>query len=193
MKLIPSFFLLALATNLTFVHAQNTCDDCVPAFDSSTIPPAQAFCGAGDPLQQLPSFPDFDQECSAGMSVVVLKYTLGETAECTGSSASGLPMTLGAFHLEDFTATGLTSTSAFFPTGEGMTWTVYPQNLARLEGTIVNANNVGAKFDIDFYFRNPTIGSQWLADGGNLNTSSAIGDAAIDWNIWQIRHCGLSP
>ena len=187
MKLTPSFFLLALATNLTFVKAQNTCDDCVPAFSSSTISPTQAFCGNGDPLQQLPSFPDFDQECSADMSVVVLKYTLGETAECAGSSASGLPMDLGALHLEDFTATGLTSTSAFYPTGEGMTWTVYPQNLARLQGTVANANNVGAKFDIDFYFRHPTTGSQWIADGENLNTSSAIGDAALDWNIWQIK------
>tara|TARA_B110000003_G_scaffold133075_1_gene135123 strand:+ start:19649 stop:27697 length:8049 start_codon:yes stop_codon:yes gene_type:complete len=187
MKFTPSFFLLAMVANLASVFAQNTCDDCVPAFLSSSIPPAQAFCGNGDPLQQLPNFPDFEPNCDGGINVAVLKYTLGETAECAGSSASGLPMDLGAFQLGNFTATGLTSTSAFYPTGNGMTWTVYPQNLARLQGTIANANNIGAKFDVDFYFVQPTTGSQWIADGESLNTSSAIGDDALDWSIWRIK------
>ena len=176
-----------MVANLASVFAQNTCDDCVTAFLYSSIQPAKDFCGNGDPLQQLPNFPEFEPNCDGGINVAVLKYTLGETAECAGSSASGLPMDLGAFQLGNFTATGLTSTSAFYPTGDGMTWTVYPQNLARLQGTIANASNIGAKFDVDFYFVQPTTGSQWIADGESLNTSSAIGDDALDWSIWRIK------
>ncbi|MDB0025288.1 hypothetical protein N9D95_01965 [Flavobacteriales bacterium] len=187
MKFTPSFFLMALMANLGSVFSQNICDECLPAFEATTLPSVQAFCDDNDPLSQLPGFPSFATQCAENLQTAVFKYTLGETAECYGFSAMGLPSDLGGFQLQDFTATGLTSTSAFFPTSDGMTWTVYPQNVARLQGTIANANNIGAKFDVDLYFEFGSVGSQWPADAVPLNDAAAVGNASLDWRIWQIE------
>ena len=32
------------------------------------------------------------------------------------------------------------------------TWTVYPEDVARLQGTVYNNSNVNAFFEVDFYF-----------------------------------------
>ncbi|MDA0940566.1 MAG: hypothetical protein O2990_06160, partial [Bacteroidetes bacterium] len=181
------FLLWAIFALTGAMHAQTSCENCSINFNSSEIAPVDAPCSEGSPLLLVPNFPAFTTSCTEGYWASVFKYTVGSTSECSGSRPVGLAANLGSIHLGDFTATGLTSTNKFNETAEGLTWTVYPENVARLQGTIANANDVTAQFDVDFYFNQGQSGADWVATGENVNDAAAGPGDVDDWTIWQIK------
>jgi hypothetical protein len=183
-RLLLLWAIFALTAALS---AQTTCESCSITFNSSEIAPVEASCSEGSPLLLVPNFPAFMISCTEGYWASVFKYTVGSTSECSGSRPVGLAANLGSIHLGDFTATGLTSTNKFNETAEGLTWTVYPENVARLQGTIANANDVTAQFQVDFYFNQGQSGADWVATGENVNDAAAGPGDVDDWTIWQIK------
>ncbi|MDG1674187.1 MAG: hypothetical protein P8H88_01955, partial [Flavobacteriales bacterium] len=183
-----SLLLFWAALTLTGVmHAQTSCENCTLAFTASSLTPVELSCSEGNPLLNLPNFPAFTTSCTAGYWASIFKYTVGTQSECTGTRPVGLASSFGSIHLGDFTATGLATTNKFNETAEGLTWTVYPENVARLQGTIANANNVTAQFEVDLYFNQAQSGAAWTATGGNVNDAAAGPGDVEDWTIWQVK------
>ena len=187
MRRFIAFGAVALFTSGPFLHAQTTCESCSLSFVPESLETVQMSCSEGDPLQALPNFPAFNTDCTEGYWASIFKYTTGSTSSCTAERSVGLPAALGSFQIGDFTATGLATSNHFDETAEGLTWTVYPENVARLQGTVRNVNNVNAQFEVDFYFTQGTSGAAWTAAGGQVNDVAA-GPGDVDgWTIWQIK------
>jgi len=167
-------------------QAQTTCEDCSIQFNVENLPDVEMSCSDGNPLQNVPNFPAFTSTCSAYWTSLV-KYTTGSYDECIGSAPASLPAELGSIQLSDLTASGIVTSNKFFETGEGLTWTVYTENIARLHGTIANANNVSALFEVDFYFDQSTSGQSWVDGGGNVNSTTATTEQVENWTIWQLK------
>ena len=179
--------LLSTLTLTSVLQAQSTCENCTLSFNAESLTPVEMSCSEGDPLLHLPNFPAFTSTCTAGYWASIFKYTVGAQSECTGTRPVGLASSFGSIHLGDFTATGLATTNKFNETEEGLTWTVYPENVARLQGTVANANNVTAQFEVDLYFNQAQSGADWTASGGNVNDGAAGPGDVNEWTIWQIK------
>ena len=137
-------------------------------------------------MEALPNFPAFTYGCP-DFWVQIFKYTTGSSSSCSGNRPTGLPVNLGTIQLGEFTSTGLTSTNHFNDLGAPLTWTVYPEDVARLQGTVYNNSNVNAFFEVDFYFDLEATGAEWVAGGGNVNDASANPGEVDDWTIWTLR------
>ena len=177
---------------LTFLHAshataQTSCETCSLSFVEDTLETIEISCSEGDPLQALPNFPAFSYDCTEGYWASIFKYTTGSSSSCSGNRPAGLPVNLGTIQLGEFTSTGLTSTNHFNDLGDPLTWTVYPENVARLQGTVYNNSNLDARFDVDFYFDLEGTGAEWVAAGGSVNDASANASDIEDWTIWTLR------
>ena len=98
-----------------------------------------------------------------------------------------MPAALGTVQLGEFASTGLVSSGHFNDLGEALTWSVYPENVARLQGTVYNNSDVSAFFDVDFYFSQSVSGADWIAEGGNVNDAAALPGDPETWSIWQLR------
>ena len=143
---------LVFLTTGHLLNAQTTCESCSLSFIPESLETVQTSCSEGDPLQALPNFPAFTTDCTNGYWASIFKYTTGSTTNCTAQRSIGLPNDLGSFQIGEFTATGLATSNHFNETEDGLTWTVYPENVARLQGVVCNINNSNAQFEIDFYF-----------------------------------------
>ncbi|MGB1384165.1 MAG: hypothetical protein ACPG6N_02885, partial [Flavobacteriales bacterium] len=168
-------------------EGQTSCESCTLSFNSESLNPVEISCSDGNPLSALPNFPAFTTTCTSGYWASIFKHTTGSSTSCVAVRAGGLTSSLGTIQLQDFTATGLTSTNKFNESTEGLTWTVYPENVARLQGTVINANNVNARFEVDLYFNQGTSGAAWTAAGGNVNDNAATSDEVAEWTVWQIK------
>ena len=183
--------LLALGILLTGLHAsqgtaQTNCETFDLSFEEDTLEPIEISCSEGEPLEALPNFPAFTYGCP-DFWVQIFKYTTGSSSSCSGNRPTGLPVNLGTIQLGEFTSTGLTSTNHFNDLGAPLTWTVYPEDVARLQGTVYNNSNVNAFFEVDFYFDLEATGAEWVAGGGNVNDASANPGEVDDWTIWTLR------
>ena len=178
---------LVFLTTGHLLHAQTTCESCSLSFIPESLETVQTSCSEGDPLQALPNFPAFTTDCTNGYWASIFKYTTGSTTNCTAQRSIGLPDDLGSFQIGEFTATGLATSNHFNETEDGLTWTVYPENVARLQGVVRNINNSNAQFEIDFYFVQGTSGAEWTTAGGNVNDDAADTEDIDDWTIWQIK------
>ena len=178
------FSLVLLALNGS---AQTSCETCSLSFIEESLDPAEIFCSDGDPLQALPNFPAFNTTCTDGYWASIFKYTTGTSSTCSAARPVGLPAALGTVQLGEFASTGLVSSGHFNDLGEALTWSVYPENVARLQGTVYNNSDVSAFFDVDFYFSQSVSGADWIAEGGNVNDAAALPGDPETWSIWQLR------
>ena len=167
--------------------AQTSCETCSLSFIEESLDPAEIFCSDGDPLQALPNFPAFNTTCTDGYWASIFKYTTGTSSTCSAARPVGLPAALGTVQLGEFASTGLVSSGHFNDLGEALTWSVYPENVARLQGTVYNNSDVSAFFDVDFYFSQSVSGADWIAEGGNVNDAAALPGDPETWSIWQLR------
>ena len=167
--------------------AQTSCETCSLSFIEESLDPAEIFCSDGDPLQALPNFPAFNTTCTDGYWASIFKYTTGTYSTCSAARPVGLPAALGTVQLGEFASTGLVSSGHFNDLGEALTWSVYPENVARLQGTVYNNSDVSAFFDVDFYFSQSVSGADWIAEGGNVNDAAALPGDPETWSIWQLR------
>ena len=178
------FSLVLLALNGS---AQTSCETCSLSFIEESLDPTEIFCSDGDPLQALPNFPAFNTTCTDGYWASIFKYTTGTSSTCSAARPVGLPAALGTVQLGEFASTGLVSSGHFNDLGEALTWSVYPENVARLQGTVYNNSDVSAFFDVDFYFSQSVSGADWIAEGGNVNDAAALPGDLETWSIWQLR------
>jgi len=167
--------------------AQTSCETCSLSFIEESLDPAEIFCSDGDPLQALPNFPAFNTTCTDGYWASIFKYTTGTYSTCSAARPVGLPAALGTVQLGEFASTGLVSSGHFNDLGEALTWSVYPENVARLQGTVYNNSDVSAFFDVDFYFSQSVSGADWISEGGNVNDAAALPGDPETWSIWQLR------
>ncbi len=167
--------------------AQTSCETCSLSFIEESLDPAEIFCSDGDPLQALPNFPAFNTTCTDGYWASIFKYTTGTSSTCSAARPVGLPAALGTVQLGEFASTGLVSSGHFNDLGEALTWSVYPENVARLQGTVYNNSDVSAFFDVDFYFSQSVSGADWISEGGNVNDAAALPGDPETWSIWQLR------
>ena len=144
-------------------------------------------CSEGDPLQAVPPFPAFNNTCTQGYWASTFKYTTGSAESCSGIRPVGLPSNLGTIQLGEFSSTGLTPSNHFNDLGSPLTWTVYPENVARLQGTVYNISNINASLEVDFYYELNGSGAEWTASGGNVNDAAANDDDVDGWTIWNLR------
>ena len=180
-------FLLGFGTLCAPSLAQDTCESCDLSFSASEVPTVVVACSEGNPLWAVPSFPSFTSSCNDGYWTSIFKSIVGSSTSCTGTRPQELSSNLGAVHLNLFTATGLVTTNKFNESADGLEWTVYPNNVARLHGMLINENNGDAQLELDFYFQQGTSASEWIASGGNLNPNAvALGDTS-SWTVWQIK------
>ena len=185
-----AFFALGVLTLLLHPNqgwAQTTCESCNLSFVAESLPPIELACSEGDPLDALPNFPAFQSDCANGYWTSIFKYTTGNASSCSAVRAVGLPAPLGSMQLGEFTSTGLVASNQFNDLGEALTWTVYPENVARLHGTIYNVSDVNAQFEVDFYFHQSVSGAAWLEGGGNLNDVMVEPEDVEAWSVWQLR------
>ena len=185
-NVLLAFGILLTGLHASQVTAQTSCETCDLSFVEDTLEPVEISCSEGDPLQALPNFPAFTYSCP-DYWVQIFKYTTGSSSSCSGNRPTGLPVNLGTIQLGEFTSTGLTSTNHFNDLGDPLTWTVYPEDVARLQGTVYNNSNVNASFEVDFYFQLEATGAEWVAGGGNVNDASANPGDVNGWTIWTLR------
>ena len=184
--------LLAFGILLTGLHAsqgtaQTSCETCDLSFVAETLETLEISCSDGDPLQAVPSFPAFNNTCTQGYWASTFKYTTGSAESCSGVRPVGLPSNLGTIQLGEFSSTGLTPSNHFNDLGSPLTWTVYPENVARLQGTVYNISNINASLEVDFYYELNGSGAEWTASGGNVNDAAANDSDVDGWTIWNLR------
>ena len=184
--------LLASGILLTGFHAsqvtaQTSCETCDLSFVAETLETLEISCSDGDPLQAVPPFPAFNNTCTQGYWASTFKYTTGSAESCSGVRPVGLPSNLGTIQLGEFSSTGLTPSNHFNDLGSPLTWTVYPENVARLQGTVFNISNINASLEVDFYYELNGSGAEWTASGGNVNDAAANDDDVDGWTIWNLR------
>ena len=184
--------LLASGILLTGFHAsqvtaQTSCETCDLSFVAETLETLEISCSDGDPLQAVPPFPAFNNTCTQGYWASTFKYTTGSAESCSGVRPVGLPSNLGTIQLGEFSSTGLTPSNHFNDLGSPLTWTVYPENVARLQGTVFNISNINASLEVDFYYDLNGSGAEWTASGGNVNDAAANDDDVDGWTIWNLR------
>ena len=138
-------------------------------------------------MQAVPPFPAFNNTCTQGYWASTFKYTTGSAESCSGVRPVGLPSSLGTIQLGEFSSTGLTPSNHFNDLGSPLTWTVYPENVARLQGTVYNISNINASLEVDFYYELNGSGAEWTASGGNVNDAAANDDDVDGWTIWNLR------
>ena len=169
-------------------HAQLTCDTCTFAFSQTSISPIDWNCEDGDGITALPAFPSFSTTCSAGNYFAKsFRYPTLATTTCEGEGPNSSGSTVAGMILQSFTATGLTTSNQFYFTSEGVTFTTYSENRARLTGQVSNGNNPNAILELDLYFDESVTGSEYLNSGGELDISSAEGSTGEDWTVWTLK------
>ena len=94
---------------------------------------------------------------------------------------------MGSIQVQDFTTTGLATSNEFNDIGDGLTWTVYDGSVARLYGTVYNANDLNAQLEVDFFFENGVSGETWTDIGNGVNDNSATQSDVDEWTIWRVE------
>ena len=167
---------------------QASCEECPVSFNATSLDTIPFLCQDGNPLDAAPVFPayTYDQECGQPW-VGIFKYTTGNKTSCEATRPTGLPTTMGSIQVQDFTTTGLATSNEFNDIGDGLTWTVYDGGLARLHGTVYNANDLNAQLEVDFFFQNGVSGETWTDNGNNVNDNSATQSDVDGWTIWELK------
>ena len=191
MTFYKSLFATAVALLCFFpvvASGQATCDECEVSFDKERLDTIPFFCQAGNPLDSVPFFPAYTYDEDCGLPWVgTFKYNTGNTSSCEASRPSGLPSSVGSIQVQDFTTTGLVTSNVFNDVGAALTWTIYDGSLARLYGTVYNANDLNAQLEVDFFFENGVSGETWMNEGNEVNDNSANPDDIDDWSIWELK------
>ena len=186
-NVLLAFGILLTGLHASQVTAQTSCETCDLSFVAETLETLEISCSEGDPLQAVPPFPAFNNTCTQGYWASTFKYTTGSAESCSGVRPVGLPSNLGTIQLGEFSSTGLTPSNHFNDLGSPLTWTVYPENVARLQGTVFNISNINASLEVDFYYELNGSGAEWTASGGNVNDAAANDDVVDGWTIWNLR------
>ena len=186
-NVLLAFGILLTGLHASHVTAQTSCETCDLSFVAETLETLEISCSDGDPLQAVPPFPAFHNTCTQGYWASTFKYTTGSAESCSGVRPVGLPSNLGTIQLGEFSSTGLTPSNHFNDLGSPLTWTVYPENVARLQGTVYNISNINASLEVDFYYELNGSGAEWTASGGNVNDAAANDDDVDGWTIWNLR------
>ena len=168
--------------------AQLTCDTCTFAFSPTSIAPIDWNCADGDGSAALPPFPSFSTTCAPGNYFAKsFRYPSLPTSTCLGEDPNSGGSTEAGMVLQSFTATGLVTSNQFFFTSEGLTFTTYSENRARLTGQMANGNNPNAILELDLYFDESFTGAEYMSTGGELDISSAEGTTGEDWSVWILK------
>ena len=186
-----SIFASAVAAFWLFPVAaagQAACDECDVSFAVDRLDTISFLCRDGSPLDAAPEFPaySYDEDCGLPWAGF-FKYTTGNMSSCEAIRPSDLPPTMGSIQVLDFTTTGLATSNAFNDNEEGLTWAVYEGNLARLFGTVQNANDPNAQFEVDLFFENGVSGETWTNNGNGINDDIANPSDVEGWTVWQLK------
>ena len=167
--------------------AQTSCTPCNLEFNVPAVPVVEMGCGDGDVLMALPPFPPFTDGCNGDTWNLFFRHSTDWVHTCevgNGTPAAGAERTM---RLVGLTSSGLVTSDLFVVTGAGLTWTSYPENVARLQGQVTNLADPNAGFEVDLFFDAQAPADAWVAQGGGLDVGAATGGAEAAWVVWSLK------